>query len=107
MHTLSRSFNTDINYDALKHKPIHRPVTIGCKPSINWVKVSSVATSLALTVGFLFIYGVAGKMDYNDELLLAQSVELRRHEVVCEASRDEAMRMRYNVTLSQIAAENC
>lgn len=107
MHTLSRSFNTDMNHDAFKHKPIHRPVALGRKPSINWVKVSSVATSLALSIGFLFIYGIAGQMNYNDELLLAQNIEQRRHEVVCEASRDEAMRMRYNVTLSQIAAENC
>lgn len=74
---------------------------------LNWVKVISVAAPMTGALFFTLIYGFVGSMDYNDELLIAQTLEQRRHDVVCEASRDEATRLRYNVTLEQIAAENC
>lgn len=74
---------------------------------LNWVKVISVAAPMTGALFFTLIYGFVGSMDYNDELLIAQALEQRRHDVVCEASRDEAARLRYNVTLEQVAAENC
>lgn len=87
--------------------PSYFPLAKGKPQKLNWARVAGVAAPITGALVFILAYGLTGTMSYNDELLIAQSVENRRHEVVCEASRDEATRIRYNVTLAQIAAEDC
>lgn len=88
-------------------QPSYFPLSKGKPKKLNWARVAGVAAPTLGAIVFALIYGLTGTMAYNDELLIAQSVENRRHEVVCEASRNEATRIRYNVTLKQIDAEEC
>lgn len=74
---------------------------------LNWAKVVGVATPFMGALVFVALYGVVGKMDYDDALATAQAVEAHRKHIVCSAAVDPAMQARYGVTAAQITAEGC
>lgn len=74
---------------------------------LNWEKVIGVATPFMGALAFVALYGVVGKMDYDDALATAQAVEAHRKHIVCSAAVDPAIQARYGVTAAQITVENC